>query len=134
MTEVIKDFKHWLQVSYIDNADRSTLEQTVATYINSHEAPRDHLKDILNYGCQSGTVNDMIYYADTHKFFDKHYDDIEELRNNWKEETGMELDFSDVTNLKNFLAWWGFECTCNDLCMEWEGYKALNHFDEGEAA
>jgi hypothetical protein len=31
-------------------------------------------------------VNSMIYYEDTHKFYDKHYDEIEEIRSKLKDE------------------------------------------------
>tara|TARA_B110000977_G_C10865683_1_gene411525 strand:- start:10 stop:180 length:171 start_codon:yes stop_codon:yes gene_type:complete len=49
----------------------------------------------------------MIWYSDTHDFFDEHYDEIEELREEWLEQTGQPLNISG--DLKNYLAWFAFE-------------------------
>lgn len=41
---------------------------------------------LLQHGCVSGWASNMIWYSDTHAFFDEHYDEIEELREDWAEE------------------------------------------------
>lgn len=41
---------------------------------------------LLQHGCVSGWDNNMIWYSDTHDFFDEHYDEIEELREEWAEQ------------------------------------------------
>lgn len=43
-------------------------------------------KGLLQHGCVSGWDNNMIWYSDTHAFFDEHYDEIEELREDWAEQ------------------------------------------------
>ena len=73
-----------------------------------------HIKDILNYGCISGTVSSMIYYSDTRKFFEKHYDEILEMLEEEKNECGtiyFELNF-------NNLAWFGYERCVDRLARE----------------
>lgn len=72
--------------------------------------------DLLSHGCQSGMISSLIYYADTHAFFDTHYDEIEELRNEYEAMTGEPLRIGD--NLKNWLAWFAFEETARKIADE----------------
>lgn len=63
--------------------------------------------DLLQHGCQSGMISSLIYYVDTHKFFDTHYDEIEELRYEYEEMLGEALKPNG--DLKNWYAWFAFE-------------------------
>ncbi len=49
-------------------------------------------------------VSSLVYYEDTHEFFDRHYDEIEEIRAEL-EEQGLELKLPSQSDLKNFFAW-----------------------------
>ena len=49
----------------------------------------------------------MIYYADTHAFFDAHYEEIDELRQDWADSVGEPLRIDG--DLKNYLTWFAFE-------------------------
>ena len=42
---------------------------------------------LVQHGCVSGWDGSMIWYSDTHDFFDEHYDEIETLREEWVEQT-----------------------------------------------
>lgn len=75
---------------------------------NDAEA-RNLLHDITAHGCASGIVGDMIYYRDTYAFFDKHYDEIEELRDYYQ----FEVPYFD--NTKNTLAWFAYEAKASEL-------------------
>lgn len=44
--------------------------------------------NIYEYGCSDGLVGSLIYYADTHAFYDKYYEAIEELRLEYGENNG----------------------------------------------
>jgi hypothetical protein len=44
--------------------------------------------DLLPHGCQSGMIGSLIYYTDTHKFYDKHYYEIESLREALEDSAG----------------------------------------------
>jgi DNA-binding ferritin-like protein len=70
--------------------------------------PKDFFEDLLSYGCQSWMVSSMIRYTDTHKFFDEHYDEIQDIRDEL-EEQWLEVKIPTHTDLKNFLAWLSFE-------------------------
>jgi len=72
--------------------------------------------NILNYGCITGIVGSLIYYTDTHAFFDTHYDQIEELRCEYEENTGMPINIKG--DLKNDLAWFAFEHVAYTMANE----------------
>ena len=77
--------------------------------------------DLLNHGCQSGLVGQLIYYSDTHKFFDKYYNEIEDLRLEFEDEMGAPLQ--PKGDLKNWFTWFAFEETARkiaeELAIEW---------------
>lgn len=77
-----------------------------------------HMKDVLNYGCISGTVSSMIYYADTSKFFKKHYDEIFEMLEDIKQQIGS-IDFLKEINANN-LSWLAYEETTRKIMDELE--------------
>ena len=72
--------------------------------------------DILSYGCESGMVGHLIYYSDTYKFFDTYYDHIEELRVEAEDNIGEPLVIRG--DLKNWLAWFGFEETAYRIASQ----------------
>ncbi len=59
-------------------------------------------------------VSSLIRYKDTHKFYDRHYDEIEEIRKEL-EEQGLEIKLPSHEDLKNFFAWLGFEERAREL-------------------
>jgi hypothetical protein len=71
---------------------------------------------LIEHGCVSGWDGSLIYYEDTHDFFEEHYDEIEVLREQWVEQTGQDLQISG--DLKNYLAWFGFEQTAWHIMQE----------------
>ncbi len=70
-------------------------------------------RDLLQHGCQSGMVSSLIYYADTHAFYDKHYDEIESIRTELEDDFGQPLTVSG--DLKNWFAWLAFEETARKI-------------------
>ena len=41
-----------------------------------HEAAESYIKDVLQYGCQAGTVPRLVYYSITTAFFGRHKSEI----------------------------------------------------------
>jgi hypothetical protein len=78
-----------------------------------------HLHDILTSGCKSGTVSRLIYYTDTEKFFNTHYHEIEEIREEYTFQTGEPLTIEG--DLRNGLAWFSYEQTAYILYEELTG-------------
>lgn len=104
----------------IFNTSEDTIEKYVAKEALEYgDDPENFLKMILNYGCATGFVSGLIYYTDTHKFFDTYYDEIEELRTEYENSTGCSVNIQD-RDLKNTLAWFAFEQTAYNLANKLE--------------
>jgi len=65
----------------------------------TYEELIEYAKEPLNWSCQNGCITALIYYKDTYKFADKHYNEIAQL---FKEYGICEMD-------KNKQAWIAFE-------------------------
>ena len=102
------------------------LERHVKAWINEHASNYDSgasgvLKDLFYGGCASGFVGELVYYADTVKFFAKYRRDISALLKEAIENCGEgpEGVFGDKWEKddplaqedfnRNLLAWFGFE-------------------------
>lgn len=70
-------------------------------------------KDLSRYGCICGMVSSLVRYTDTHHFFDKHYDEIMEVIDDYEDEW-FKLEFKGK-DLKNELAWLSFEKVAMDM-------------------
>jgi hypothetical protein len=75
--------------------------------LDYHDNPATFFTDLQSCGCASGFVGSLIYFADTHAFYDRHYDEIEELREAYEVDTGEAIRIR--SDLKNFYAWFAFE-------------------------
>jgi len=91
----------------------NSIEAEVAQEALDSEDPKTFFEDLMNYGCQSGMVSSLIYYKDTHDFYDKYYDEIEDIRRELESE-GIEINLKDQ-DLKNYLAWLAFEHVAYNL-------------------
>ena len=74
---------------------------------------------LLRHGCASGMVPSLIYYSDTHSFFDRHYEEIGFLRQLCEDDFGEPLKVQH--DLKNWLAWFAFEETARQIFDEIAG-------------
>ena len=115
--KTLKDYvKNWIK-------DQELIEQEVS----------DLLNDVLEHGCQSGIVSELIYYSDTLPFFEKYKEEINELLTNTMSELGSDSPvdvFGDKwdkddnlaleTNNRNLLAWFAFEETVREMSYELE--------------
>ncbi|MEQ9263564.1 MAG: hypothetical protein RLP14_10420 [Owenweeksia sp.] len=104
-------------LTHITKTQKGTIERDIAeealTYQDEPEGVIHFFKDLLQYGCISGMVSSLIYYIDTHDFYDRHYDQIERLRHSLENETGIPLH--PQGDLKNWYAWMGFEETARQM-------------------
>ena len=67
-------------------------------------------------GCISGWITSLIYYTDTHAFYDEHYNEIEEIRQDWEDQIWCPLETQG--DLKNFYTWFAFEQTAWQMMEE----------------
>lgn len=98
------------------------LEKHVAEWINEQaenyeDGAEGVYKDLMQGGCQSGYVGELIYYHDTHKFYQKYSQEIEDLLYEMEESMGESpLNCKKAgDDLQNWLAWFGFEETARNL-------------------
>jgi len=99
----------------VESAPHSIKAKIAQEALDYHDAST-FFADILQHGCASGMVSQLIYYTDTHKFFDKHYDAIEHIRDQVEENIGEPLSITG--DLKNCLAWFAFEETAYQIALE----------------
>jgi len=98
-----------------DNPD--SIQAAVAQEALEYDDPQSFFEDLQQHGCISGIVSSLIYYNDTHAFYDKHYEEIEELRTEYESSTGEPIQINN--DLKNYLAWFAFEQVANELVNEY---------------
>lgn len=116
----------------IKNAE-TKLEKAVQIWANSYgegysDGAAGVLHDLLYGGCQSGIVSELIYYADTVKFYKKHREEIAKLLTETLDGCGIssaaelfgekwekEDPFAVERMNQNLLAWFGFEETARKL-------------------
>ena len=120
----------------------SPLTRRVCNYVISRWGDYDDKKgvftDVLNYGCQSGIVGELIYYSDTVRFYKQYKEEINGLLydamngtgiyspselfgNKWDKEDPLAQD----TYNQNLLAWFGFEETLRNIGCNFE---TLNNY------
>jgi hypothetical protein len=122
-----------------ENTDNK-LTKKVYNYVISHWQDYDDKKniftDVLNYGCQSGIVGELIYYSDTMAFYKKYKDEINELLSNYMNDCGI-YDFKQLfrdkwddedplaneTTNQNLLAWFGFEEALRNIGLNFENLQ-----------
>lgn len=110
-----KHYKKQLQA--IITTEPDSLRYEVATAALEYGSDiEDFFSDLLTYGCQSGMIGSLIYYVDTQKFYDVHYHEIEELRQELEDTFGESLQ--PKGDLKNWFAWMAFEETARVIADE----------------
>lgn len=89
--------------------------------------------DVLDHGCRSGVVDELIYYSDTVKFYNRYKKEINELLHEsmasigeyapsclfgdkWDKEDPLAQDIYN----QNLLAWFGFEETLRNIGYNFE--------------
>ena len=80
---------------FIDNCyDCKTLEDIIKMYENNE------------FSCESGCIGELIYYSQTEAIFKNHFNEVLELIEEFKENSGMNLD---IELTANNLVWFTFE-------------------------
>ena len=124
-------------IKELKQKSESPLFKRVCNYVISewgnYSDKTNIFKDVLYYGCQSGTVGFLIYYSDTVRFYKQYRQEIDDLLYEEMDGTGLysptEL-FGDKWDKEdplgrddynqNLLAWFGFEETLRKLGYEFE--------------
>lgn len=86
----------------------------ILRFYKTDEEITSYIKDVLNHGCQSGMVSGLIYHEETHRFTKKYLDEIMEILDEIREQTGEDFCNYGADRL-NTLAWLGYEETMRKI-------------------
>lgn len=100
----------------IIESEPNTIRSAVAESALDYHNAADFFRNVMQSGCISGMVPGLIYYVDTAAFFEAHYAQIEELREEYEDSRGEPLRIRG--DLKNWLAWFSFEETAYRMAAE----------------
>lgn len=84
----------------------------------------NYIKDVATHGCIGGICSNLVYYTDTHAFYNKHADEIDEILERVGEEMGESYNIQEnmkrlnQTDLRNFLAWFAYEVEAQEIMRE----------------
>jgi len=115
VADIITNELDFLLYSTEDNNELDSPLYSTKTLEDNNEDIKLWFNDLMQHGCQCGMVGELVYYTDTHKFYDKNYDDIEELRQDLEENIGETL--KPKGDLKNWYAWMAFEETARNIAL-----------------
>lgn len=105
------------QLQKISNNTGCSIRREVAREALLYDTnPKEFFSNLFQHGCISGMVTSLIYYKDTHAFFLRHYQEIEEIRQNLSQEDNLLMDTQG--DLMNYLSWFAFEETARKLAVE----------------
>ena len=81
--------------------------------VNEEKTLEEIIIEVINHGCVSGMVSELVYYYQTEAFFNRHKNEINEVAHRLSEDiygNPYEIynNFEYECN-KNTLAWFGFE-------------------------
>lgn len=67
-----------------------------------------YLTNVCNHGGVSGSIRGLVYYADTHAFYNAHADECDEVLESIEDNTGEGFKFNGQ-DVRNTLAWLAYE-------------------------
>lgn len=124
-------------IKELKRSSDTPLTKRVCNYVISrwsdYTDKKDIFTDVLNHGCQSGIVGELIYYTDTVRFYKQYKEEINGLLydamngtrlyspselfgSKWdKEDPLAQYDYN-----QNLLAWFGFEETLRNIGYNFE--------------
>jgi hypothetical protein len=104
----------------INQENGDTLKKYVAQYwlddADDYDNTIDWYNNLMQGGCQSGFISSLIYYSDTHAFYNKYADDIDDILADYEDMTGEAIKVKG--DRRNFYAWLGFEETARQIAQE----------------
>ena len=111
----MKKYNELLMDMYGENTLKDNVIDIILNHIDDYENPITFLEDVLQYGCSSGMIGELIYYSDTQNFFIKHMEEIFDIYNEVKENLSINFEVN-----ANNLSWLAFEYVVNEIYNEIE--------------
>lgn len=103
-------------------ADEGSIKEQV---LKDADGDIQYIKDVAEHGCIGGSCRNLIYYTDTHAFYDKHAEEIDELLERLDSEGVYQIIDIRKTNgdLRNYLAWLAYEVNAQEIIRELDEQK-----------
>ncbi len=114
LTELVEEQK---SIKFLEGYVAETILDDLDSYSGDTKARvKSWFNDLMRGGCSSGFVSSLLYYTDTHNFFDTYSDEILTIYANLQEELGQPIEIKG--DPKNFLSWFGFEESARTLAYK----------------
>jgi len=104
-------------------ADKGTIREQL---LKDADGDVTYIKDVAEHGCIGGNCNDLIYTVDCENFYTEHADEIDGILEIYEEQAGEPYNIGEnmkrlgQSNLRNFLAWFGYEVEAQEIMRELE--------------
>ena len=100
----MKKYNELLNNMYGESELKDNVIDIILNHIDDYENPITFLEEVLQYGCASGMVSELIYFSETKCFFIKHMEEIFDIYNSIKENLSSNFEVN-----ANNLSWLAFE-------------------------
>ena len=100
----MKKYSELLKGLYGESELKDNVIDIILDNIENYEVEKGFLEDVMNYGCISGIVPELIYFNDTKDFFIKHMEEIFDIYNSIKDNLSPNFEVN-----ANNLSWLAFE-------------------------
>lgn len=90
------------------------------------DGDKSYIKDAAEQGCIGGNCHNLVSYAETHAFYAKHADEIDDILVEMEEQLGEPYDIGanmkrlGQSDLRNFLVWFAYEVEAQKIMEEKE--------------
>ena len=104
-------------------AKRGTIK---AEILDDADGEISYIKEVAERGCIDGNCAGLIYYAETEAFYNKYAEEIDEILQDIEDQQGEPYNITEnmkrlgQSNLRNFLAWFGYEVKAQEIMSELE--------------
>lgn len=100
----MKKYSELLKGLYGESELKDNVIDIILNNIENYEVEKGFLEDVINYGCASGIVSELIYFNETKCFFIKHMEEIFDIYNSIKDNLSSNFEVN-----ANNLTWLAFE-------------------------
>lgn len=114
----MRKLTNMLNNMYGESELKDNVIDIILDHIEDYEEPKGFLEDIMNYGCASGIVPELIYFSQTHSFFIHYMEDIFNIYNEVKDNLNANFEVN-----ANNLSWLAFEYVVNEIYNEVEAME-----------
>lgn len=111
----MKRYFELLNDLYGESELKNNVIDIILDNIEFYENEKGFLEDVMNYGCASGIVSELVYFNDTKCFFIKHMKEIFDIYNELKDNLSSDFEVN-----ANNLSWLAFEYMVNEIYNEVE--------------